>query len=321
MKSSEEIKKIAKKCIENEVEEINSLIKRIDNSFVEIINILYKNKGRVIFSGIGKSADIARKIVATLNSTGQPSIFLHAADAIHGDLGNIKKEDIIVIISNSGNTDEIKNLLPLIKNMGNQIISMTGNINSYLALESNYVIDVGVSKEACPNNLAPTTSTTVQLVMGDAIAISLLACRDFTDKDFARFHPGGSLGKKLNIRLSDLKMQMTNPKVSKDTLIKNIIIEISKNRVGATVVIDNNFINGIITDGDLRRAIEDENDFFSLKASDIMTKKPMIIEIDCLAFDALRYMQKNNISQLIVTENKKYIGIIHIHEIIKKGIV
>ena len=321
MKSVIEIKKIAKDCIAIEHNAIEKLKERIDDNFVDVIKLLLSTKGRLIIAGIGKSANIANKIVATFNSTGQPSIFLHAADAIHGDLGNIQNGDIVMCISKSGNTPEIKALLPLIKNMNIPLVGMTGNLDSYLAKESAFVLDVSVNKEACPNNLAPTSSTTAQLVMGDALAMSLLACKNFSDKDFARFHPGGTLGKRLSLKLSDLLYENNKPQVESNTLIKNVILEISNKRLGATAVIENNSLIGIITDGDLRRMLEKGDMINSLSALDIMSKNPKTMDSDLLAYDGLKLMEKNNISQIIVLEKGQYAGIVHIHEIIKEGVV
>jgi len=321
MKSVIEIKKIAKECIVIEHKAIEELQERIDDNFVDIIKLLLNTKGRLIIAGIGKSANIANKMVATFNSTGQPSIFLHAADAIHGDLGNIQNGDVVMCISKSGNTPEIKALLPLIKNMNIPLIGMTGNLDSYLAKESVFVLDVSVNKEACPNNLAPTSSTTAQLVMGDALAMSLLACKNFTDKDFARFHPGGTLGKRLSLKLSDLLDENKKPQVKSNALIKNVILEISIKRLGATAVIEHNSLIGIITDGDLRRMLEKGEDINNLSAIDIMSKNPKTMDSSSLAYDGLKLMEKNNISQIIVLEKGKYAGIVHIHEIIKEGVV
>lgn len=321
MKSVIEIKKIAKECIVTEYNAIGKLQERIDDNFVAIIKLLLNTKGRLIIAGIGKSANIANKMVATFNSTGQPAIFLHAADAIHGDLGNIQNGDIVMCISKSGNTPEIKAFLPLIKDMNTSLIGMTGNLDSYLAKESEFVLDVSVNKEACPNNLAPTSSTTAQLVMGDALAMSLLACKNFTDKDFARFHPGGTLGKRLSLKLSDLLHENNKPQVESSALIKNIILEISNKRLGATAVTENNSLIGIITDGDLRRMLEKGDVINNLTAIDIMSKNPKTMDSDSLAYDGLKLMEKHNISQLIVLEQGEYAGIIHIHEIIKEGVV
>ena len=321
MKSSAEIKKIAKETISLEVAAISKLQNRIDDDFVNIINLILNAKGRLIVVGIGKSANIANKMVATFNSTGQPAIFVHAADAIHGDLGNIQSDDVVICISKSGNTPEIKALLPFIKNMGNAVIALTGNMDSFLAMESDYTLDVSVEKEACPNNLAPTSSTTAQLVMGDALAVSLLACKDFTDKDFARFHPGGTLGKRLYLKLTDILSSESNPIVSSESSINEVIIEISKKRLGATAVVDNDILSGIITDGDLRRMLGGGKDFADLKAKDIMNISPKTIAVDSLAFNALEVMEQNSISQLVVLDGSKYVGIVHLHEIIKEGVV
>ncbi|MDB0026981.1 KpsF/GutQ family sugar-phosphate isomerase [Flavobacteriales bacterium] len=321
MKSSVEIKKIAKETILLEVDAISKLQNRIDDDFVNVINLILNAKGRLIVVGIGKSANIANKMVATFNSTGQPAIFVHAADAIHGDLGNIQSDDLVICISKSGNTPEIKALLPFIKNMGNAVIALTGNMYSFLAMESDYCLDVSVEKEACPNNLAPTSSTTAQLVMGDALAVSLLACKEFTDKDFARFHPGGTLGKRLYLKLIDILSSESNPIVSSESPINEVIIEISNKRLGATAVVDNDILSGIITDGDLRRMLGGGKDFADLKAKDIMNISPKTIAVDSLAFDALELMEQHNISQLVVVDGNKYVGIVHIHEIIKEGVV
>ena len=321
MKSSIDIKKIARETISLEVAAISKLESRIDNNFVNVINLILNIKGRLIVAGIGKSANIANKMVATFNSTGQPAVFLHAADAIHGDLGNIQDGDVVICISKSGNTPEVKALVPFIKEMGNKVIALTGNSESFLAKEADYSLDVSVEKEACPNNLAPTSSTTAQLVMGDAIAVSLLACKDFSDKDFARFHPGGTLGKRLYLKLSDIISEENNPKVDEHATVNEVIIEISKKRVGATAVIVNNKLKGIVTDGDLRRMLESGNDFRKLLAKDIMSENPKMIEVEALAYDALQTMEDNNISQIVVMHNGEYVGIVHIHEILKEGVI
>jgi len=321
MKSSIDIKKIARETISLEVAAISKLESRIDNNFVNVINLILNIKGRLIVAGIGKSANIANKMVATFNSTGQPAVFLHAADAIHGDLGNIQEGDVVICISKSGNTPEVKALVPFIKEMGNRVIALTGNSESFLAKEADYSLDVSVEKEACPNNLAPTSSTTAQLVMGDAIAVSLLACKDFSDKDFARFHPGGTLGKRLYLKLSDIISEENNPKVDEYATVNEVIIEISKKRVGATAVIVNNKLKGIVTDGDLRRMLESGSDFRKLLAKDIMSENPKMIEVEALAYDALQIMEDNNISQIVVMNNGVYVGIVHIHEILKEGVI
>jgi len=321
MKSSYDIKKIAKETIAIELAAITKLECSINDDFVNVINLILSIKGRLIVAGIGKSANIANKMVATFNSTGQPAIFLHAADAIHGDLGNIQEGDVVICISKSGNTPEVKGLVPFIKNMGNKIIALTGNLQSFLAIESDFTLDVSVDKEACPNNLAPTSSTTAQLVMGDAIAVSLLACKDFSDKDFARFHPGGTLGKRLYLRLADILSDNSSPKVDVHATINEVIMEISQKRLGATAVIKDDRLEGIITDGDLRRMLEAGDSFSALSAKDIMSSNPKVITVNSLAYDALQVMEDNNISQIIVMDKDVYVGIVHIHEILKEGII
>ena len=320
MKSSSDIKKIARETIAIELAAVAKLESSINDDFVNAINLILSTKGRLIVAGIGKSANIANKMVATFNSTGQPAVFLHAADAIHGDLGNIQEGDVVICISKSGNTPEVKALVPFIKNMGNKIIALTGNPKSFLAIKSDFILDVSVEKEACPNNLAPTSSTTAQLVMGDAIAVSLLACKDFTEEDFARFHPGGILGKRLNIKVQDLISDYT-PKVNSNASINEVIIEISQNRLGVTAVLNDKKLAGIITDGDLRRMLENEKDISSLCAKDIMSCDPKITKPEDLAYNALKEMEQNNITQLIVIKSEKYLGVIHIHDIIKEGII
>ncbi|MAW21255.1 MAG: D-arabinose 5-phosphate isomerase [Flavobacteriales bacterium] len=321
MKSSIDIKKVARDTISLELEAISELESRIDDNFVNIIKLILNMQGRLIVAGIGKSANIANKMVATFNSTGQPAVFLHAADAIHGDLGSIQDGDLVICISKSGNTPEVKALLLSIKEMGNKIIALTGNSTSFLAKEADYSLDVSVEKEACPNNLAPTSSTTAQLVMGDAIAVSLLSCKDFSDKDFARFHPGGTLGKRLYLRLSDILSDKNVPAVDKYATVNEVIIEISSKRVGATAVIDNNKLRGIITDGDLRRMLETGGDLKRVLAKDIMSEDPKMIELESLAYDALKIMENNNINQIVVMNNGVYAGIVHIHELLREGVV
>ena len=321
MKSSTEIKKIAKDTVALEAKAIQNLENSINDDFVAVIELIMKAKGRLIVAGIGKSANIANKMVATFNSTGQPAVFLHAADAIHGDLGNVQKGDIVLCISKSGNTPEIKAILPFIKNMGNSIIGLTGNMNSFLAKESDFALDVSVEKEACPNNLAPTTSTTAQLVMGDALAVTLLACKNFTDKDFARFHPGGTLGKRLYLKLSDILNKNSNPSVNADATINQVIIEISKKRLGATAVLENNILKGIITDGDLRRMMSTNDSFKGLTAKDIMSKNPKTIDNSAMAVAAMELMETNGITQIIAQENGVYSGVVHIHDLTKEGII
>ncbi len=321
MKSSSDIKKIAKETIALELAAIAKLESSINDDFVSVINLIINTKGRLIVAGIGKSANIASKMVATFNSTGQPAVFLHAADAIHGDLGNIQDGDVVICISKSGNTPEVKVLVPFIKSMGNKIIALTGNPKSFLAKESDFTLDVSVDKEACPNNLAPTSSTTAQLVMGDAIAVSLLACKDFSDKDFARFHPGGTLGKRLYLKLADILSDNSNPKVDVNATINEVIIEISQKRLGATAVLKNEKLEGIITDGDLRRMLEKGTAFSNLSAKDIMSSNPKTIAVNSLAYDALQILENNNISQIIVMDKNVYVGIVHIHELLKEGIL
>ena len=274
-------------------------------------------KGRLVVSGIGKSAIIGQKIVATLNSTGTPSIFMHAADAIHGDLGMVQQDDVVMIISKSGESPEIKVLVTLIKNLGNKLIAMVGNLNA-----ADLVLNTTVSQEACPNNLAPTSSTTAQLAMGDALAVCLMEVKGFTSSDFAKFHPGGSLGKKLYLRVSDLSKLNERPAVNQNSSIKDVIVEITRKRLGLTAVLDeNDTLKGVITDGDLRRMLEKGNDIINTTAKDIMGIHPKTIEGDALAVDALDRMRKNNITQLIVTEDKHYAGVIHLHDLIREGII
>lgn len=321
MKKLKDINKIAEQTILEESKAIANLINFLDSDFENAVKFILNSKGRVIVTGIGKSANIATKIVATFNSTGTPAIFMHAADAIHGDLGNILKDDVVICISKSGNTPEIKVLVPLIKNSNNKIIAITGNKSSFLGENADFVLNTFVEKEACPNNLAPTSSTTAQLVMGDALAVALLEMKDFGSKDFAKYHPGGALGKKLYLRVRNLVENNAVPKVAKNSSISDVIIDISEKRLGATVVLNDVTILGIITDGDIRRMLKNNSDFTNLKASDIMSNNPKTIDIDAMAVDALSEMEKNNISQIVVTENGIYKGIVHIHELLKEGII
>lgn len=308
--------------VRQEQSAIGGLIPLIDTEFAQIARLIFDSRGRLIVTGIGKSAIIAQKIVATLNSTGTPSVFLHAADAIHGDLGIVQPEDIVLCISKSGNSPEIKVLAPLIKRMGNTLIGMVGNMGSFLASVSNYVLNTTVEHEACPNNLAPTTSTTAQLVMGDALGMTLLKMRGFTAEDFSKFHPGGALGKKLYTKVSDLIDGENCPAVRLDDHLDRIIIEISSARLGATAVVDENqSVVGIITDGDLRRMLEKRKDILRVKAGDIMSINPKTIEIDSLAIEAYEIMESNKITGLVVLDNKKYTGIIHLHDILREGVV
>jgi len=323
LKTTEEIIALAKETLIIEANAVEKLATYIDESFAEIIQIIFNSKGRLIVSGIGKSAIIANKIVATLNSTGTPSIFLHAADAIHGDLGIIQPQDIVICISKSGNTPEIKALVPLIKNLGNKVIALVGNLDSFLAQHSDYVLNATVDKEACPNNLAPTTSTTAQLALGDALAVCLLACKGFSSQDFAMYHPGGSLGKMLYLKVEDLVAKSAKPKVRENASLKEVIIEISSKRLGATAVIDENeLVIGIITDGDLRRMIEKDKFFPEIMASEIMSNSPKYIISSELAVNAMKIMKENSITQLIVkNENGQYEGVLHLHELIKEGLI
>ena len=321
MKSKREIKKIAQKCISIEVNEAKNLINKIDDNFVDVVNVLYQTRGRVIITAIGKSANISNKIVATLNSTGTPAIFVHAAEALHGDLGVINSEDTIICISNSGNTNEIKLLISQIRSLSNKLIAITGNSSSFLAKQADYVLDVGVEKEACINNLAPTSSTTNQLIIGDAIAVALLYCNGFTKKDFAKYHPGGTLGKRISISLEDLVSESNFVTVNHNDSLQKVIFEISNKCKGATAVVKNKNLLGIITDGDLRRMLQRTSDITKIKAEDIMSSNPKTLDKKVLAYDGLLYMQKNKINQIIVTSNTDYIGIVHINEILKQELV
>lgn len=321
LKTKSEIQKSAINTLKLEAEAIFNLINYIDDDFYNIVESIVKSNGRVIITGIGKSAIIAQKIVATLNSTGTPSIFLHAADAIHGDLGMIQKDDIIIAISKSGNTPEIKVLVPLLKQSKNLLIALVGDINSFLAKHADYILNSTVDKEACPLNLAPTTSTTAQLAMGDALAVCLLELRSFTDEDFAKYHPGGSLGKRLYLKVGDLAIQNEKPLVTKNASVKDIIIEITQNRLGAVAVVDENEVIGVVTDGDIRRMLRNFDNILGLTALDIMGKSPINIQKDELAVNALLLMRQHNITQLIVLDQNEYFGIIHIHDLIKEGIV
>jgi arabinose-5-phosphate isomerase len=320
LNNSNAILDIARKTIASEGEAILQLQDLLTADFSNVVLRILESKGRVVVSGIGKSAIIASKIVATLNSTGTPSIFMHAADAIHGDLGTIQNDDVVICISKSGDTPEIKMLAPLIKQGGNDLIAMTGNPDSFLAHHSDYILNTYVAKEACPNNLAPTTSTTAQLVMGDALAISLLELRGFSSQDFARYHPGGTLGKRLYLRVGDLISQNEIPRVSEETPVKDAIVEISQKMLGVTAVMRDESIAGIITDGDIRRMLNSHNNIGDLKARDIMSKNPKTVDCDVLAVKALQLMQENNISQLLATDGEKYAGVVHIHNLIKEGI-
>ncbi|HYM93145.1 MAG TPA: KpsF/GutQ family sugar-phosphate isomerase [Chitinophagaceae bacterium] len=316
------VKQIALRTIQLEAQSISGLAPFINDDFEKAVHIISSCRGRTVISGVGKSAVIAQKIVATLNSTGTPSAFMHAADAIHGDLGMIQPEDVIMIISKSGSSPEIKVLVPLIKNFGNVIIGMVGNTDSFLAAHADIVLNTSVEQEACPNNLAPTTSTTAQLVMGDAIAVTLMELRGFNSDDFAKFHPGGTLGKKLYLRVSDLYVTNEKPKVLSSHSLKEVIMEMTKKRFGATAVVDEqNNLLGIITDGDLRRMLEKNGTLQEHSAKDIMTSAPKTISPDALAVTALDTMRKNEITHLVVTENEKYLGMLHLHDLIREGLI
>lgn len=321
MKDYSKIIDTAKNTIATESNAIANLANFIDTNFENAVKFIYNSKGRVIVTGIGKSANIATKIVATLNSTGTPAVFMHAADAIHGDLGNVLQDDVVICISKSGNTPEIKVLLPLIKNYGNKIIAITGNIDSFLGKNADFTLNTFVEKEACPNNLAPTTSTTAQLVMGDALAVCLLELKEFSSSDFAKYHPGGALGKRLYLRVSDLIINNELPQVTEDDSIVKVIVEISEKRLGVTAVVKNSKIIGIITDGDLRRMLSKSTEINHLTAKDIMSKNPKTIHIDAMAIEALERLEENSITQILVTDSQdNYIGVVHLHDLIKEGI-
>lgn len=320
--NNETIIPVALRTIELEAQSVSGLKAFIDEGFIQAVKQVAAARGRLIVSGIGKSAIIAQKIVATLNSTGNPSVFMHAADAIHGDLGMIQADDIVLVISKSGDSPEIKVLAPLVKNFGNTLIGMVGNTQSFLAQHSDIVLNTTVEQEACPNNLAPTTSTTAQMVMGDALAVCLMELKGFNTNDFAKFHPGGTLGKKLYLRVEELSAQNAKPKVLPAASIKEVIVEMTQKRLGAAVVVnEKENILGIITDGDLRRMLEKTDTFEKLQAKDIMSSNPKTIEADVLAVNALEEMKQYNISQLVVQEKGKYAGIIHLHDLIKEGII
>ena len=319
---SDSIKQVALRTVELEAKSITGLSAFIDDDFEKAVNTIANSKGRLVVSGIGKSAVIAQKIVATLNSTGTPSIFMHAADAIHGDLGMVLKDDIVLIISKSGESPEIKALVPLVRNFGNIIIGMVGSLQSYLTKNSTIILNTTVEQEACPNNLAPTTSTTAQLVMGDALAVCLMELKGFQSDDFAKFHPGGLLGKKLYLKVADLINNNEKPKVLPTQSLKEVIVEMTQKRLGITAVVDTgNKLIGIITDGDLRRMLEKNTAIDSIKAGDIMTANPKTIEPDKLAVDALNLLRKNEITQLAVTANGNYEGILHLHDLIREGLI
>lgn len=321
LESTENILNLAKKTILSESESIAKLVESIDDHFARAVQVIYNSKGRLIVTGIGKSAIIAQKMVATFNSTGTPSLFLHASEAIHGDLGMLQADDVTICISKSGNSPEIKVLVPLLKRFGNQLIAITGNMTSFLSKESDFVLNTTVEAESCPNNLAPTNSTTAQLVMGDALAVCLMELRGFTSEDFAKYHPGGALGKKLLLSVNDMLENSLKPMVSPDTSIKKVIFEISEKRLGVTAVVENNKVIGIITDGDIRRMLNERDHFTDLTAVDIMSKNPKTIPSSAMVVDALNILEDFAITQLIVVDNGDYKGVLHLHDILKEGVV
>jgi len=310
------------KTIELEALSIKGLVAFVDDNFIKAVNKIHQCKGRVVISGIGKSAIVGQKIVSTFNSTGTPSVFMHAADAIHGDLGMVQENDVVIIISKSGDSPEIKVLVPLIKSFKNTVVAITGNLQGYLAINADIIINSTVEQEACPNNLAPTTSTTAQMVMGDALAVVLMELKGFNTADFARYHPGANLGKRLYLRVEDLFDKSASPKVKTDATLKEVIVEMTSKRLGATAVVDeNNLLQGIITDGDLRRMLEKNIFSNDNTAKDIYTINPKITEPETLAVEALELMRKHDISQLVVTKNNSYLGILHLHDLMREGIV
>jgi arabinose-5-phosphate isomerase len=320
-KSQEHILNLAKQTLEIEADSLLGAIQKLDNRFANCIEAIIQSKGRIIVTGIGKSAIIAQKMVATFNSTGSPAIYMHAADAIHGDLGIIQTDDIIICLSHSGNTPEIKVLVPLLKRAQNKLIAITGNILSFLASHADFVLDATIQKEACPNNLAPTASTTLQLALGDALAVCLLDYKEFKAADFAKYHPGGALGKKLYLRVSDLMARHPLAIVEPEENISQVISEITKSRVGAVVVVDTKKLLGVITDGDIRRMLQDKKDFMTLHAKDIMNAHPKSIEKEAMAVDAFNLMKTFKIAQLVIKEDDTAVGIIHIQDLIEEGII
>lgn len=322
MKILKNIQQIAKEVLLSEGNAVKNLATLIDQRFEDCVQTIFRSPGRVIVTGIGKSAIIAGKIVATLNSTGTPAIFMHAADAIHGDIGMVQSNDLVICISKSGSSPEIKVLVPLLKRRGAKLIALVSNMNSYLAEQCDYILNATMQQEACPNNLAPTTSTTCQLALGDALAIALLELRNFTAEDFARSHPGGALGKQMYLKVGDLLNRHELPLVKENTLLKDVIIEISSKRLGATAVVnDQKELLGIITDGDLRRMLQKESNIANITAKNIMTKKPKTVAHDEFAAKALQIMQQNNITQLVVTDDTQVIGFVHLHDLLKEGII
>ena len=320
MKKNSTILELAVQIIDNEANAIMGLKQKIDEDFQKAVEMVLETQGNLVFSGIGKSAIMAQKIVATLNSTGTTAVFMHAADAIHGDLGMVREGDIVFILSKSGETPEIKMLVPLVKLRGNKIVAIVGNRQSYLAQQADLVLDVTVDEEAIPGSLAPTSSTTAQLVMGDALALVLMRCRGFSTEDFAKFHPGGALGKQLYLRVKDLYPRNERPEVGPDDNLTRVIIEMTSKRLGATVVMDEGRLVGIITDGDLRRMLMKYPNIEQVKATQIMTAQPKTIDEEALVVDALHKMRENSITQLPVVKDGRYLGIIHLHDILKEGI-
>jgi arabinose-5-phosphate isomerase len=321
LKTNKNILEIARKTIESESKSIAKLADLLTDDFENAVEIIFNSKGRLVVTGIGKSAIVAQKIVASMNSTGTPSLFLHASEAIHGDLGMVQPHDVIICISKSGNSPEIKVLIPILKHFGNSLIAITGNTTSFLAKGADFILDTTVENESCPNNLAPTNSTTAQLVMGDALAVCLMELREFKAQDFAKYHPGGALGKKLLLRVGDMLDQSHKPEVEPETNIKKVIFEISEKRLGVTAVIENKKVIGIITDGDIRRMLNNNDTFVHLTAKDIMTKNPKTIQLSSMVSDALNVLEDFSITQLIVTDQDEYKGVLHLHDILKEGIV
>lgn len=321
--NTEQILAVGRRTVELETRSVEGLQAYLNEDFAQAVQAIFHCRGRLVVSGIGKSAIVAQKIVATLNSTGTPALFLHAADAIHGDLGMVQEDDIVLIISKSGESPEIKVLVPLIKNFGNQLIGMVGQTQSFLAHQADFVLNTTVSKEACPNNLAPTSSTTAQMVMGDALAVCLMEMKGFNGQDFAKFHPGGNLGKRLYLRVKDLYVQNQRPAIAPDAVLKEIIISISGSRLGVTVVTDSTQkVLGVITDGDLRRMLERESELTSVRAEKIMTRNPKQIGPDAMAIEALDLLRKHDITQLVVVDtNQEYLGVLHLHDLIKEGLL
>ncbi|AEM69358.1 KpsF/GutQ family protein [Allomuricauda ruestringensis DSM 13258] len=321
MSEIKSILSIAKRTLEIESKAVANLISLLDDQFAHAVQYILESEGRVIVSGVGKSAIVASKIVATLNSTGTPAIFMHAADAIHGDLGTIQQNDVVICLSQSGNTPEIKALLPLIKVGKHKLIGITGNMDSVLAKQADFVLNTYVEKEACPNNLAPTTSTSAQMSMGDALAISLLELKGFSSSDFAKYHPGGALGKKLYLRVADIVVKNQKPQVDINSDIKEVIVEISEKMLGVTAVMDKDKVVGIVTDGDIRRMLSKYDNINGLTARDIMTSNPKTIDVDTLAVKALKLLQEKSISQLLAFDGDTYAGVVHIHNLINEGIL